>query len=334
MLSAFLLTFTRKKIKGLVVPNIKKWMSNFRKRMLILQLPLSGAIETLKAFVNTDIFIVKNLNFKTNKNLIAICVIRNDLEKLKKFLEHHRNLGIKQFAFLDDNSTDGTKEYLQEQQDVELFGSSDSYATSRKDAWVNRIMAYYGIDRWYAVLDSDELLVYDNCEKFKIDKFIALMKNENIKSVSGKMIDIYFYNEMEYFDKTGYFDYYKSVYLYSSGGMRHRIFGIQTPLRKTPLFFFDDKSISFAHYLFPFEKKSHKKNSIALLHYKFLESDLEKYKERIKNNCMHNGSHEYKKYVEKIENGKLNYYDESISEKYENSKNLVKNSLMETLDFQ
>jgi len=328
LLAALWFTFFWKEFKGLEISNPQIWMNNFRKRLLTFR--SFPTISMFKEFLNTSIFIIKKLDFRTNKNLIVICVIKNDLEKLKRFLEHHRNLGIKQFAFLDDHSTDGTNEYLREQQDVELFESGEPFFTDRKEAWINRILAYYGFDRWYAVLDSDELLVYDNCEKINIDKFIALMEKKNITAVSGKMIDMYYHNGIEYFDKTGYFDgrYFRWM-PNPTGGMRHRVFGMQMCLGKTPLFFLDSKVIYHIHCLFPFEKNFQKANIIALLHYKFLSGDIEKYKERIKNKSMFNGSEEYKRYIGKIEDGKLDFYDENISEKFMESKNLVINNLLE-----
>jgi len=326
--ASIFLSFGDKKFKGLDVTNSKIWLRNFRKRAL--NSVGFSVYPMLREFINANIFIVKEINFKADKDLVTICVIKNDLEKLKKFLEHHRKLGIKQFAFLDDHSTDGTKEFLLAQNDVELFESSDSFFTERKEAWINRILAYYGFNRWYAVLDSDELLVYDNCEKYEIDELIALMKKENITAVQGKMIDMYFYHGIEYFDKTGYFDgEFRRFMPNPTGGMRYRVLGMQMTLGKTPLFFLDNRIIYHIHCLFPFERNFQKKDALALLHYKFLEGDLEKYKERVRSKNMFNGSEEYKQYIEKINSGNLNFYDEKVSEKYIDSKSLVENGLIE-----
>jgi hypothetical protein len=320
--------FFRKEFRGLEVTNTKAWWSSFINGMF----EFSHRIDVIWEFINARILIVKKINFKANKNLVAITVIKDDIERLKKFLKHHRDLGIRQFAFLDDHSTDGTREYLQEQHDVELFESSDPYSSMRRDAWINRILTYYGSDRWYAVLDSDELLIYDNCEKCKIDEFIALIEKEKKTAVSGKMIDMYFYNGTEYFDRAGYFENQKKRKLHiTTGGMRYRIFGLLAYLSKTPLFFFNDKMIYHSHFLFPLEKKI-KRNALALLHYKFLKGDLEKYKERVKNKCMSNDSKEYKKYIEKMSNENLFFYDENVSEKYIGSKSLVESGLLEELD--
>ena len=43
------------------------------------------------------------------------------------FLSHYRSLGVKRFVFIDDNSNDGTREFLFEQSDCMVLGSSYTY---------------------------------------------------------------------------------------------------------------------------------------------------------------------------------------------------------------
>ena len=268
-------------------------------------------------------------------------MIKNDIERLKAFLEHYRKLGVNQFAFLDDKSTDGTKEFLLLQNDVELFASSQNFFTNRKEAWLNRILAYYDFNRWYLVVDSDELLVYDDFENRSLIQFINLLEKDNVTAVSGMMVDMYskevnsskktnIYDGVDYFDKSGYFQKGYSRFIPNpTGGMRYRCFGLQITLGKTPLFFMDDKTVYHMHWLFPFEKNFQKDKSIALLHYKFLSGDVEKYKERVNRKCMNNDSEEYKQYMEKMDGEALIFFDEKVSEKFTSSQSLVENGLIE-----
>jgi len=337
--SIFLL-FGKKKIKGLEVLDIAIWFENFKKRAL--NSVGANIYLMFKEFIKSDIDIEKSLGFEKNKKLIVICVIKNDIKRLKIFLEHYRKLGVNQFAFLDDKSTDGTKDFLLSQKDVELFASSQIFFTERKEAWINRILAYYGFNRWYLVVDSDELLVYDDFENYSLTQFIKLLEKKNITAVTGIMVDMYskeqsnlsektnIYADIDHFDKIGYFDgkYYRFM-PNPTGGMRYRVFGMQMTLGKTPLFFMDNKTIYHIHCLFPFERNFQKPKGIALLHYKFLSGDIEKYKERVSSKVMYKGSEEYKQYIEKIEeNGLIDFYDEKVSEKYINSQTLVEASLL------
>jgi hypothetical protein len=340
--ATIILLFGSKKVRGLEIPNHAIWFKNFRKRAL--NSVGNNIYIMFKEFRKSEIHIEKYLGFRDNKNVIVVCVVKNDMERVKIFLEHYRKLEINQFVFLDDKSTDGTKEFLQSQKDVELFTSSQDFFTERKEAWINRILAYYGFNRWYLVVDSDELLIYDDFEKRSLAQFVNLLEKKNITAAIGIMIDMYsknrsylgekvnIYDGIDYFDKIGYFDgrYFRWM-PNPVGGMRYRIFGIQIGLGKTPLFFLDNKTIYHIHCLFPFEKNFQKPKSIALLHYKFLLGDIEKYKERIDKKSMFNDSEEYKKYIEKMTDGNLSFYDENVSEKYIDSQSLVKNGLLEKL---
>ena len=84
----------------------------------------------------------------------------DDIYKIKVFMEHYRQLGVEAFIFLDNNSGDGTKEFLCQQEDVILYTSDQQYSSARRVAWINRLLAIYGQDRWCLVVDSDELVTY------------------------------------------------------------------------------------------------------------------------------------------------------------------------------
>jgi len=336
------ISFAGKKTTGLKIPDIKIWLKNFRKMALHFA-NTKYLFSFVKEFLESDIQIEKKIGFKENSNLIAICVIRNDIEKLKVFLEHHRKLGVNQFAFLDDKSADGTREFLLAQNDVELFKSSESFQTVRKTAWIDRILAYYGLNRWYLALDSDELLVYDDFENKSIVNFVDSLQKENMSSASGIMVDMYpkelnlnqteknnIYDGIDYFDKSGYF---LTKYSMITGGMRYRCLGAEVFLEKTPLFFLDKETVYLTHDIFPLEKNFQKnKKSIALLHYKFLSEDIENYKDRIEKNAMAEGCRQYKIYMEKIDSkNAVNFYDENVSEKFTGANSLIKHNLLEKI---
>jgi hypothetical protein len=301
-----------------------------------------------KEIMNTKISIVMDRQFNVNnKKLLAICIVRNDLKRIKQFLIHYRKLGVDQFAILDDQSTDGTKEYLLAQDDIELFECDKRYTSRRRDAWINLMMDYYGFDRWYLIVDSDELLVYDNCEQRNISFMVGYLKNKGITACNAITIDMYSkdnkigeaydnpYTSINYFDKSGYDIKDNRIAHEITGGMRKRCFGLDVLLHKTPLFLFDDKTVYISpHHLFPFYKNHLMSDYLALLHYKFLQGDLEEYRERIKNNNMTDGhgrtSIRYIVYVEELEK-QISFYNADISVKYEDSTSLVKHNLIKKI---
>lgn len=59
--------------------------------------------------------------------LCLLCIAKDELYFLPFFLGHYRKLGVRHFIFLDDNSTDGSIEYLLGQPDVTLLQSNFAF---------------------------------------------------------------------------------------------------------------------------------------------------------------------------------------------------------------
>ena len=252
---------------------------------------------------------------------ILICVVKDDLMRVKMSIEHYRRIGIKNFVYLDNMSKDGTKEFLENQNDVDLYECSDKYTTLRREAWINKIIAHYGFDRWYLCVDSDEIFVYENMEQISIEKYISHINREKNRRIRALLIDMYskkplFSNEKGvenirerfcYFDKDSY--YIKNTYKYDGivGGPRQRISPEKSfMLTKYPLFYFKKGDLQCcSHFQFPYKYNCDIPCSTGLLHYKFLENDLEKYIERAELGNYANGSEEYKKYVEHYKSNKI-----------------------------
>src|SRR5215210_6417977 len=50
--------------------------------------------------------------------LVVLCLVRDGRPYVRSFLEHYASMGVKHMVFLDNGSTDGTVEALQEYDDV------------------------------------------------------------------------------------------------------------------------------------------------------------------------------------------------------------------------
>jgi hypothetical protein len=271
--------------------------------------------------------------------------VRNEKERIVEFIKYYRNIGIKQFAILDDQSDDGTREYLLEQPDVDVFSCDKRFTLSIKIAWINYFLSLYGHNRWYLVVDIDELFVYHNIEFKKIDAFISELQRNNIAACSGRLLDMYSFNDSAhtntpaemgnslykdfvYFDKNGY-DIENNLFTIKiTGGMRKRCFEIEPWLSKTPLFYFDRQTVYVnPHFLYPYSKNYEYPGRVVLKHYKFLPDDLNRYREHIKDKNMYKGSKEVVAYVKKMEEG-ISFYSAEKSVKYENSSTLLKYNIL------
>ena len=309
----------------------KKWV----KKIVKLAYSNPKYIELGKEFATAKITIIKDIEIFFN-DVIAICIEKNDLIKLKKFISHHRKIGVNKFIILDNESNDGTVEWLLKQEDVILLQTKTPYSSIRRVAWINRIIAHYGYNRWYIVLDSDELLVYNNYENKSIKDVVKYFENKNIVRARSLMLEMYakdeyyesgdinkFYDECIYFDTDTYFLKKREEFINISGGPRKRVFDISTCLTKYPLFYFRKNDvICSSHFIYPYKDNLNIDCSLIVKHYKFLPGEIKKYREIVKKENYYNRSFAYKKIISVIDKTKkLNFiYDNSC--KYQNSKSL------------
>lgn len=125
--------------------------------------------------------------------LIALAAVRDEMPRLPDFLRHHRRIGVDRFVFVDNGSTDGTFEYLQEQPDVILFQSHDDYFVAGMGMrWINHLLDTFVNDHWCLFLDADELFVAPGIEtKEDFSRFTAYLDANGYNAVGGFMLDMH-----------------------------------------------------------------------------------------------------------------------------------------------
>lgn len=322
-------------------------------------MPVVGEIEA--SFNNADVRVIKDVIHTkevSKDEVILICLTKDSANLLPLFLDHHRKIGIKHFVFIDNNSTDNTVDYLLSQDDCSLFFIDAKYESGVPSlGWINQVLTHYGYNRWYLVMDTDELFVYDGIETYGINAMVEYCKKHKIKRVRSIMLDVYakkpilsvgdsamrtpesIKRTFNLIDSDTYMRNEQSGMAYGpniSGGPRERVFGKYgsvPALQKYPLFYYTKKDLRMSnHYLFPFKDNDKSPLISALLHYKFLPGDLKKYKEHIKTKTHYNGSAEYKAYVKQLTKHPKTtmFYEGSVE--YVDSRSLKQLPVMETMD--
>lgn len=263
----------------------------------------------------------------------VVVLVKDELDRMKLFYEHYKRLGIHQFVMIDNGSTDGTLEWLMEQSDTRVYQVLEPYSAPNKIGWTEKALALTGYNRWYIVLDSDELLDYPGSETHSAEELIIHMNNLGHRRLSGFMVDMYAEQplfsilcEMKDVEKVYcYFDsdsfelaekFHNGVkHKIIQGGPRKRVFDVQAPwISKQAIFYFDDTLLyRSSHFMSPIKQWDEVPCCFVFRHYKYLASDRKACMERTKIEV------EYDTIMDCVDkNRNINFMYEG-SKKYENS---------------
>lgn len=284
---------------------------------------------------------------------IVLTVVRDDLERMKLFCRHYRKLGVKQFVVIDNDSSDGTSEWVSKQPGTRCYSVHAQFQSEKKVAWIEKALALTGYNHWYVVVDSDELLDYIGSEQHDLKELIRYAKDKGYNHLNGFMLDMYsdqplfteecgcneIVSRFRYFDVSGYYpkNYHSRIIDTEinslRGGPRARLFmNKEISLNKQSVFYFDRETLySNPHYLWPYQGCEGNPCCFVLRHYKFLKQDLCEFEKRIEEKSFWNGSEEYKSYLNVYQDnsGISMMHDES--EEYTSSLSLSALPFLESL---
>ncbi len=261
-------------------------------------------------------------------DILLFCTLRNEDVRLPYFLQYYRQLGVNHFLVVDNDSTDGGREYLAQQPDVSLWTTAHSYQKSRFGVdWLNWLLSRYGHDHWTLVVDPDEFFVYPFCDTRPIRALTDWLDASAIRSFGAMLLDMYPKGRVEetryaraqnplevasWFDAGNYAITRNARFLnlWIQGGPRARAFFADKPkqapaLNKIPLVRWDRKYayVSSTHMLLPrglnlvYDEWGGEKASGVLLHTKFLNTLTVKAQEELERRQHYADSKEYKAYA-------------------------------------
>ena len=170
------------------IADLKTWEDSFH--TYLMKNPRNLPI--FDSFMHADIQPVVLREIKDDsQSPIALCVVKNDLRRMEMVVNHHRKIGIRHFAILDNGSDDGTLDWLVAQPDIDVFSVAQPFQSLRKYGWINRIIARYGYNRWYLYVDSDELFVYPGIESMGINELCQMTAKRGEDRIAAIMLDMY-----------------------------------------------------------------------------------------------------------------------------------------------
>ncbi len=264
-------------------------------------------------------------------DILLFSTLRNERVRLPYFLRYYREMGINHFLIVDNDSDDGTREYLAEQKDVSLWHTGASYKAARYGMdWMNWLLLRYGHNHWTLTVDPDEFLVYPFSDTRPIRALTDWLDTYDIRSFPAMLLDMYPkgpidaqpYREgqnpleiAQWFDSGNYTIsrnwYFNNLWI--QGGPRARMFFADNPysgpsLNKIPLVKWQRRYayVSSTHMLLPrglnmvYDDWGGEKVSGCLLHAKFISPLTAKVAEELERREHFAGSREYIAYSEQL----------------------------------
>ncbi|MFN6977156.1 MAG: glycosyltransferase family 2 protein [Gemmobacter sp.] len=260
-------------------------------------------------------------------DILVFSTLRNERIRLPYFLRYYRELGVNHFLIVDNDSGDGSREYLAEQPDVSLWHTTASYKRARFGAdWLNWLQMRHGHGHWTLVVDPDEFFVYPFCDTRPLRALTDWLDASSIKSFGAMLVDMYPKGPLEaqpyvegrdpfeiacWFDSGNYMIQRNPRFgnLWIQGGPRARVFFADSPdrapaLNKIPLVKWH-RNYAYAsstHMLLPrglnlvYDEWGGEKASGCLLHAKFLDTFAAKAEEELARRQHYAASHEYRAY--------------------------------------
>ncbi|EBA05721.1 glycosyltransferase family 2 protein [Sagittula stellata] len=264
-------------------------------------------------------------------DLLVFSTQRNEGVRLPYFLQYYRDMGVNHFLFVDNDSDDGSLDYLSRQPDVSVWATRASYKRSRFGVdWMNWLLMKYGHDHWCLTVDPDELFLYPFCDTRPLRALTDWLDASSIKSFSAMLLDMYPKGRIDlhpysagqdpleianWFDAGNYTISKNAQFgnLWIQGGPRARMFFTAMPdaapaLNKIPLVRWNRRYtyMSSTHNLLPrglnliYDEWGGEKASGVLLHTKFLDTFGKKAEEELDRRQHYGASREYIAYADGV----------------------------------
>ena len=276
-------------------------------------------------------------------DILLFATLRNERVRLPYFLDYYRNLGVAHFLIVDNDSSDGSADYLRGQPDVSLWHTKASYKSSRFGMdWLNELLRRYGHGHWCLTVDPDEFLIYPFHDTRPLRALTDWLEASGRKSFSAMLLDVYpqgpiedaIYHEGQdplqiarWFDPANYMIRRNERYgnLWIQGGPRSRTFFADDPmngpaLNKIPLVKWHWRYVyvSSTHMLLPFslnlvyDRNGGERSSGCLLHTKFLSTLTDKSAEELDRRQHYADSQEYRAYHAGLGDNSTIWCEESV----------------------
>ncbi|WP_298840653.1 glycosyltransferase family 2 protein [uncultured Roseobacter sp.] len=128
----------------------------------------------------------------TQEQILLFSTVRNEMMRLPWFMKHYRALGVGHFIFVDNDSDDGTAEWLAGQPDTSVWATASGYRAARFGMdWLTSLQRRFAPGHWTLTVDADELLIYPGHDNCPLPDFVKRLERFNQKAMGAIMLDLY-----------------------------------------------------------------------------------------------------------------------------------------------
>jgi hypothetical protein len=158
----------------------------FNKTLCNLKLDHFNRVKQTKAVCKK---IDKNSIPKGETEIRLFVIARNESLRLPYFLKYYSRLGVDRFFFIDNNSTDNTREIALLHKNTHVFKIDESY----KDHWnwMEFFLDKYGKNKWCIVVDVDELLYFPYSEIVSLKQLTSYLESNRYNALRSLLLDVY-----------------------------------------------------------------------------------------------------------------------------------------------
>jgi hypothetical protein len=166
-------------------------------------------------------------------------------------LKHHFDIGVDRVFYIDNDSSDNSLALLEKYENVHIWSQKAKFDQKNHKsgaAWVEKLLAQYGVGYWCLLLDLDELFVFPQYEKRSIKDFVRKQQEGGFEYVGARHIDMYSNQKVKDTRINGSLLKSCPYYDRSEYGCRERVLGFKSYYQKTPLVFYKPSMILASGY--------------------------------------------------------------------------------------
>lgn len=122
--------------------------------------------------------------------VLAIVLVRNGSYYLDHFLAHYRAMGVKNFAFIDNGSTDDTIARLRTETGT-IIDQSTLPLAGYEDLFRQHPAQTYGQDRWCLYVDMDEMFDFEGRKQIGLTGLVDYLEGQGATAMTAQMLEMF-----------------------------------------------------------------------------------------------------------------------------------------------